>query len=89
MNTIIKRHGHKEPFDERKTYASCYAACINAHRKKEEAEEICMQVTDSIKEFIKTSNEISSDEIFSEVVRHMKRIDKEAGFMYETHRDIS
>ena len=87
---IVKRKGHKEKFDERKIYASCYEAslgCCNYDKKK--VEKICEKVTKSIKLWIKNKNIVNSNQIFKQVIKELKKLSKEAAFMYETHRDIS
>lgn len=86
---MIKRNGHDEEFDERKAYASCYAACINSHHGKEESEQIAGQIIDALKLFIANKKEVSSDDLFRETIRELNKIDPEAAFMYETHRDLS
>ena len=86
---IIKRKGHAEPFDERKLYASCFAACLNAHLPKEEAERLSGEISNDIKAWISLLPEVSSDEIFQKTVEFLKTRNPEVSFMYETHRDIS
>lgn len=85
---IVKRNGHTEEFDERKVYASCYAACLNTQIKEEEAEKICEKVAKEIKAWARKKKAVSSDEIFSKVIAAIKKHNKDAAFMYETHRDI-
>ena len=89
MKHIVKRKGHKEMFDDRKIYASCYAASISAHLSKKEAEVICEKVAKEIKTWIKTKKDVTSTQIFKHVIKLMKSYDKNAAFMYETHRDVS
>ena len=87
---IVKRAGHKEPYDDRKVYGSCYAACLNVHIKdKEEAERICGEVTAEVNQWVENTAEFSSDEIFKKVTEALGKRNKDAGFMYQTHRDIS
>lgn len=86
---IIKRKGRKEPYDNHKVYASCYAACLNVHMPKEEAERVSGEVTKEIDRWIDEKEDISSKEIFQEVIKILRTYDKEAAFMYETHRDVS
>ncbi|MEK6907013.1 MAG: ATP cone domain-containing protein, partial [Nanoarchaeota archaeon] len=81
MIQIIKRHGHLEKFDERKVYASCYAACLNCHINKQEAEKICKKVSTKIKSWIKTKKQVSSDDIFKEMTKLLKKLNKDAAFM--------
>jgi len=89
MKHIVKRKGHNERFDERKVYSSCYYACLSAHLHRDAAEKICEKVTKQIKNWISTKKEISSDTIFKTVGRLIRKYNKDAAFMYMTHRDIS
>jgi len=86
---IVKRKGHTEEFDERKVYASCYAACINTQMKAKEAEKICEKVAKDLKAWATKRRYAKSSEIFDKVTAAIKKHDKNAAFMYETHRDIS
>lgn len=89
MIKIIKRRGHKEKFDERKVYASCYEACLNTQLPKLEAEKICDKVTKEIKKWVKIKKEVTSEDIFKQMTKIIRKFNKHAAFMYETHRDIS
>jgi transcriptional regulator NrdR family protein len=93
MVIIVKRRGHKEKFDGRKVYASCYAACLSSHLEKKYSEEVsakvCRTVTKEIRKIVKGKKEVTSSKIFNMVVRHLRKYDKDAAFMYKTHRDIS
>jgi len=51
MTHIVKRKGHKQEFDERKLYASVYAACLSAHVDKEEVEATANLVCREIKKW--------------------------------------
>lgn len=86
---IVKRKGHKEPYDNHKVYASCYASCLNAHCAKEESEGLCEKVMRELDRWIDEKKEVKSQEIFKEVARAMRELNQKAAFMYETHRDIS
>ena len=89
MDHIVKRRGHKELFDERKVYASCYAACLSANVDEYEAEDICEAVSSHIKKWIKKKKEVDSKDIMKEVTKVLKKHDENAAFMYKTHKDIS
>ena len=89
MNPIIKRAGHKETFDERKLYASIYAAALVNHRHEETAELIAALAIKTIKQWMKKKKEITSEQLAKETVRTLKRIDREVAYLYETHRDIA
>ena len=86
---IVKRKGHAEEFDERKVYDSCYAACLNAQIEHKKAEKICEKVSRELKAWARKKKYADSSDIFREVIAEMKKYDKNAAFMYETHRDIS
>lgn len=89
MIHIVKRRGHKQEFDEKKVYASSYAACLSAHVDKAEAEHIAELVTREIKKWIDDKEEVSSQQIFEQVSDELRHLSKEAAFMYSTHRDVS
>lgn len=89
MTHIIKRKGHKEPFDERKIYASVYAACLSAGIKKEEAEVTANLIAREVKIWIDEKAEVTSGAIFKKAGEELKHLNKDATFMYKTHRDIS
>ena len=86
---IVKRKGHAEEFDEKKVYASCYAACLNTQIVEEESEKIAEKVSKEIKTWATKRKYADSSEIFKRIITAMKKHNKDAAFMYETHRDIS
>lgn len=86
---VVKRKGRCEEFDEKKVYASVYAACVNAHRRESDCEELSQEVTKKIKRWAETRREIDSNEIFRRVMHILNKKNKEAAYMYETHLDIS
>ena len=86
---IVKRKGHSEEFDERKVYASCYAACLSSHVSHVEAEKICEKVAKEVKIWARKKKMVKSDDIFKNVIAAIKKHNEDAAFMYETHRDIS
>ena len=89
MNThIVKRKEHREKFDERKIYASCYAACLSSHIPHKHAETLCEKVVRDVKRRIAKKRVITSDQIFLETTRAIKQYDKNVALMYATHRDI-
>lgn len=89
MNHIVKRKGHKEAFDERKLYASVYAACITLRVSDEEAETIAQMVTDEVKTEIKDAKEVTSDKLHTEAAKSLKKFHPDAAYMYKTHKDLS
>jgi transcriptional regulator NrdR family protein len=91
MKHVIKRRGHKEEFDDRKVYAAVYAACLTVKVQHEEAENIAGEVSDAVKKWVHEHehSEISSSHIFHKTGEELKRLNKDAAFMFLTHRDIS
>ena len=85
---VVKRHGHTEEFDEWKVYATCYRACKNASLDDKKAEKICKKVSAQVRKWAETKRCISSNVIFEQLKTTLRKHDKNAAFMYETHRDI-
>lgn len=86
---IVKRKGHYEKFDERKIYASCYSACLGMAMDKKEAEKLCEKATRDMKAWLKGKKHVNSQHLFEQMVKILTKYNQDAGFMYETHRDIS
>lgn len=86
---VVKRRGHLQEFDERKLYASIYAACLAAHIEHEEAESIAGLVSREVKKWVDEKEKVTSDEIFNQAGKELKHLNEDASFMYTTHRDIS
>lgn len=89
MKHIVKRKGHKEPFDEKKLYASVYAACMSLRMEDEEAETIAQMVTDEVKNEVKNAEEVTSEKLQSTAAKSLKKYHPDAAYMYKTHREIS
>ena len=86
---IVKRKGHKQEFDERKLYASVYAASLSAHVPVEEAETTANLVCREIKHWMSGKENVTTDEIFKQTSEELMTLNKDVAFMYTTHRDIS
>jgi len=86
---IVKRRGHLQRFDERKVYATCYAACLASHIQREKAKKICETVMKGIKGWIRPKKIVTSDQIFKETAKLLAKQNRDAAFMYKTHRDIA
>lgn len=89
MLQIVKRKGHTELYDERKVYGSCFFACRNSHLSEQESEEICSKVAGQVTKWIKKKKLVSSEDIFRALINELNKHNKDAAFLYETHRDIS
>lgn len=86
---LVKRRGHKEKFDEKKSYASVFWACKSSHLEAAKCELISGKVTKSLKEHLKNKKEIDSNEIFEFICLELEKHHKDSAYMYKTHRDIS
>lgn len=89
---IIKRKKHTESYDERKVYASVYAAALNCHYTDEKAEKLAAKVakvaTRAVKQHTKkkSSTPLTSHDIRNMVIKHCA--DPEVTFMYIHHLDL-
>lgn len=82
---IVKRKGHTEEFDEKKIYASVYAACASAHYDEMKCENTAEIITKKIKKFAIGKKKIESAKIRRKVESELKKKDKELAFFYEQH----
>lgn len=89
MEHIVKRKGHKERYDERKVYASVFAACMTLRMSDEESELIAHMVAHEVSEEFKDVHEVSAHSIHNFVVKSLKKFNKDVAYMYETHKDIN
>ncbi len=86
---IVKRRGHREKFDERKVYGSCYAACMVVGMSEKQTEGVCESVTKDVKRWIKNKGSVDAHQIFNRIASSLRKHNKDAAFMYETHKDIA
>ncbi len=86
---IIKRKGLKEIFDERKLYASLYAALLSVRSTDEEAENLASTVVKEIKQQYEGQAEVSSTALRKAASAILHRYQPEAALIYESHLDIS
>jgi transcriptional regulator NrdR family protein len=88
---LVKRHGHKEGYDDRKVYASVYWAAMGTgiHAKEEHAEAIAQDAVKAVNKWIEKRDAVNSQDIFNFVSEYLKKHDKHTQYMYSTLRDIS
>lgn len=86
---IVKRKGHKEPFDDRKAYGSVYRACASAHVGKGECERIAAKVVKALDDFVGDKKEVNSRDLFKFLGKELEKHHKDAAYMFRSHRDIS
>lgn len=89
MTNTVKRKGYTEIFDERKIYASVYAACLSLRMKDEEAELIAHMVSHETVEEFKKEHEVSAHTIHRFVAKSLEKYNSDAAYLYDTHKDIS
>lgn len=89
IKTVVKRLGHEEKFDERKLYKTISNACFAAHMKRKTCSETSKKVVNEVEKWVSGKGKVTSNQIFLRTIKIMKKYDKNAAFMYETHRDIS
>lgn len=86
---VVKRKGHKEVYDDRKVYASVYAACLAAQEPEEVAEKCASTVASHLTRWVGGRKKLTSNDIFRQVIIELSKHSYKSAFMYETHRDLS
>jgi transcriptional regulator NrdR family protein len=90
VHCIIKRSTNKcEGYDERKVYASIYAACYVVHMHQKTCEKIAHTVAKKITKLVHKMKEVASKHVAHTIIKELRKCNKDAAFMYETHRDIA
>lgn len=83
---VVKRRGNREPFDERKVYASVYAASSTANYPPKKREEIAHEISEAIKNAIDDKTEIKSSEIRKHVLQNLANFGQEkVALAYENY----
>lgn len=82
---IVKRRGHREPFDERKLYASIYAAAESAMCDEGSCENLAGVVTEEVKDWLKGKKTVDSADIRKKVVAELKTRHSDLWFFYDLH----
>jgi transcriptional regulator NrdR family protein len=88
MQHIVKRAGHQEPFDPRKTYASVYSACMNLRMPAQEAELIADHVTKAVQDWLNSRASVTSHQLAEIIHRQLHMCQPHAAYMYRTHDDL-
>lgn len=84
---VIKSHGHREPYDEKKIYASVYAAALNCHYPRKKAGAIASQAMKEVDRQVKLHPAITARQIREKVTAIIT--DEDVRLMYRHHFDIS
>ena len=83
---VVKRLGHNEKYDERKVYASVYAACLNCSYTEHLAETQAEKVVGHVNRWIATKREVTSHDIMVQIITHLD--DAHVAMMYREHLDV-
>ncbi|HLP79492.1 MAG TPA: ATP cone domain-containing protein [Acidobacteriota bacterium] len=83
---IVKRRGHEEAYDEKKVYASVFAAAINCHYHEEQSEHIAQTVMTKINSFMKSRKTVTSGELRAQIIETI--FDEDVRLMYKHHLDV-
>lgn len=84
---IVKRsHGHSEPYDERKLYASVYASCLGVRTPTGEAELTAEQVCKDISPWLEKKIEVTSADIRRKASEHLQIYNPHASYLYKHYR---
>jgi transcriptional regulator NrdR family protein len=86
MKHIVKRSGSTEMYDERKLYASIYAACLGIREPVGAAELIAERVCSDMQTWLKPKSEVSSSDIRTQAAKHLQQLNEHAAFLYAHHR---
>ena len=86
---IVKKDGRKEVFSKKKLFNSIYESFLNAHHNKRNAGNFAKKVSNEALKHLKNKKIINSSYVFKIIATLLEKYDKDATFLYETHRDIS
>lgn len=86
---IVKRTPHyTEPYDERKLYASVYAACLSVRTPVGSAELTAARVCGDVTPWIDDKSELTSGDIRRKTSECLQVYNPDAAYMYLRHRLI-
>lgn len=86
---VEKKDGRCEKFDDEKSYKVFCRVFLNAHLSARESENLADKSIKDLKNFLKSKRKIKSSDLFRQKIKILKKYNKEAAFLYETHRDIN
>ncbi len=85
---IVKRKGKLEAYDEKKVYASVYAAALNCHYSEKESEKIASHILKKVSSWTRKHLLIDSRDLRDRILLHLKKKDKHVALMYKHHLDV-
>lgn len=86
---VVKRSpNYTEPYDERKLYASVYAACLSVRTPAGEAELTAEHMCKAINPWLSAKPEVTSSDIRHKINEFLHIYNPDAAYMYMRHRII-
>lgn len=86
---IVKRHGHREEFDEKKLYASIYTSCLVARSGTRQAEITANLVLDELSTWLRNKGTlITSNDIRRQAANILNQHNPDAAYTYLHHRVV-
>lgn len=86
---IVKRSpAYTEPYDERKLYASVYAACLSVRTPTGEAEITAERICQDMLPWLANKSEVTSGDIRRKTSECLTVYNPDAAYMYMRHRII-
>lgn len=86
---VIKRmSGVSEPFDERKLFASIFAACLSVSNYAGEAEVTAERICRDLTPWLQTKFEVTSKDMRYQAAKILQRYNPDAAYIYAHHRII-
>ena len=88
MKCVVKRAGHTEIYDERKLYASVYAAMRAVREPAGTAELVAKEVESKVQNWLEHKHEVTSNDLRRVAAEHLRNINPGAAFIYKHHRVV-
>jgi len=88
MKLIVKRAGHSELYEEKKLYASIFAACLAVREPTGTAEVLAEKVVKDVESWLARKHEVTSNDIRHIASEHLHRYNIEASHLYHKQRTI-
>ena len=88
MQHIVKRKGHTEPYDQKKVYASVFAACQSVREPAGSAELVADKVMKEVNAWIEKKTEVTSNDIRRQASKHLNAYNSDAAYMLLHHRVV-
>lgn len=88
MQHIVKRGGQAQAYDERKLYASIYAACQSVRTPAGTCELTAQQVAEAVGSWLEPKHEVTSNDIRRQAHKILNNLSADAGYMYIHHRVV-